>query len=295
MPDILRLRLANQRLAGAGFRTPEEAVAWFGAVQAQDYLGALWALGLRTRGATEAHVEAAEKRRAIIRTWPLRGTLHFVAADDARWMTRLLAPRIVARHAARWERDFGVNAKRVARAGEIVSQALAGGRRLTRERLYEALEEKRIRTDRSRGLHLLLVLALQGRLDEWVPKSRVLEGDEALVELATRYFTSHGPATTRDFLWWSGLTAKQAAIALDGARSRLAVAEIDGVCFWWRDVGKRASPRRRSPSVRLVPAYDEYTVAYQDRSLLVDGGAGICWTVASSVPGNAGSKNARWP
>src|SRR5690349_13483093 len=96
--DILRLRLANQAIARARFRKPEEAVAWFGAVQAQDYLGSLWAIGLRTRDATEAGVEAAEARRAIVRTWPMRGTLHFVAADDARWITRLLAPRIIERH-----------------------------------------------------------------------------------------------------------------------------------------------------------------------------------------------------
>ncbi len=289
--DLLRLRLDNQAIARAGFRKPEDAVAWFGAMQAQDYLGSLWAIGLRTRGATESVVESAEARRAIVRTWPMRGTLHFVAADDVRWMTRLLAPRIVARHSARWKRDFGVTAKLLGRADEIVTGALEGGRRLSRERLYEILESKRVRTDQSRGLHLLLVLALKGRLclagrdgrqhtfallDEWVPKSRELEGDDALAELALRYFTSHGPATVKDFTWWAGITAKQASVALDGARAGLAFVDVEGIRYAWRDTGTRTPSRKAAaPRVRLLPAYDEYTVAYQDRSLLVDRGSRV--------------------
>ncbi len=288
-PDVLRLRLANQRLASGGFPTPGEAVALVGAIQGQDHLGPLGAGGLRTRDATEAVVEAAEQRRAIIRTWPMRGTLHFVAADDARWMTRLLAPQIIVRHAARWERDFGVNARLVARADEILTRALEGGRRLTRERLYAALETRRIRTSDSRGLHLLLILAMRGRLclagreakrqtyallDEWVPTSRLLEGDEALAELARRYFQSHGPATKKDFAWWAGITAKQAAAALDGARPRLACTEIAGVKHWWRAPETRVA-LRATTRVHLLPAYDEYTVAYQDRSLLVGGRAQV--------------------
>ena len=287
--DVVRMRLAHQGIARAAFRKPEHVVAWFGAVQAQDYLGSLWAVGLRTRGATQAAVEAAETRRAIVRTWPLRGTLHFVAADDARWMTRLLSPRVVARNAARWKRDFGVDPRSLAQADEIVSRALEGGRRLTREQLYASLESRRIRTDASRGLHFLLCLALQGRLclagrvgkqhsfallDEWIPESRRLEGDEALAELALRYFASHGPATQKDFMWWAGITARQASAALDGARGKLVEAEVDGVRHWWVEPRKaRGGAKLPGLLVELLPAFDEYTVAYQDRSLLVHGRA----------------------
>src|SRR5689334_14043213 len=198
--DLLRLRLANQRLARASFRQPEEAVAWFGAVQAQDYLGALWGIGQRLRRATEVDVEAAETRRAIVRTWPMRGTLHFVAAADARWLTRLLAPRVIARNSARWKRDFGVDDPLLRRADEVLTRALEGGKRLAREELYAALEARRIRTAASRGLHLLLCLAMRGRLclagrvgkqhsfallDEWIPGARELTRDAALAELAT--------------------------------------------------------------------------------------------------------------
>lgn len=77
-------RLRTQRLTGGGFAAPADAVRWFGAVQAQDYPGALWALGMRTEGATEASVEQAIADRAIVRSWPLRGTLHFTAPEDLR-------------------------------------------------------------------------------------------------------------------------------------------------------------------------------------------------------------------
>src|SRR5881394_3653680 len=116
--EILKLRLENQRIAHTSFRKAEDVVAWFGAIQAQDYLGSLWAIGQRMTAATEAAVEAAEARRAIVRTWAMRGTLHFVAAADARWMTALLAPRVIARNAARWKRDFGVDDALVARADD---------------------------------------------------------------------------------------------------------------------------------------------------------------------------------
>lgn len=286
---ILRLRLENQRLAHATFRKPEDVVAWFGAVQAQDYLGSLWAIGLRMRGATEASVEAAEARRAIIRTWPMRGTLHFVAAADARWMTHLLAPRVIARNAARLKREVDVDASVVARSREVVARALEGGRRLERGALYEALEARKIRTGASRGLHILLWLALEGTvclagregkqhtfalLDDWIPKSRDLDRDEALADLARRYYTSHGPATLQDLMWWAGITAKDATAALENARRHLLHEVFDGRDYWLADQRpSRTSSSRRSPSplVKLLPAYDEYTVAYRDRTLLAAG------------------------
>jgi hypothetical protein len=132
-------------------------------------------------------------------------------------------------------------------------------------------------------LHLLLVLALQGRLclagrlgrqqsfallEEWIPRPRQLEGDEALTELARRYFTSHGPATQKDFIWWAGITARQAQMAVDGLRGQLARITIDGEEYWWSDPGRPSRARRAAPRAWLLPAYDEYTVAYRDRTML---------------------------
>jgi hypothetical protein len=279
--DLLRLRLHHQGLSTSRFRAPEEVVSWFGAVQAQDYLGSLWAIGCRLRAATQGVVEEAEQRRAIVRTWPMRGTLHFVAASDVRWMTRLLAPRVMARNAARVRNEFGVDARVLGRSAELLTRALEGGRRLERMELYAVLEAGGIRTGASRGLHILVWLAMQGvlchagrqgrqqtfaLLDEWVPTSPALTREASLAELARRYFTSHGPATLKDFMWWAALTRKDALQALDHAGPGLTRVMVEGTPYWWRDLGKLRSPRRAS--VTLLPAFDEYTVAYHDRAWL---------------------------
>lgn len=285
--EVLRCRMENQALARGRFRRPEDVVAWFGAVQAQDYLGSLWALGLRMAHATEADVEDAETRRAIVRTWPMRGTLHFVAAADVRWMTKLLAPRVIARNAARIKREVDVDANVIGRCRDVVTRALEGGRRLERGALYQVLEARGIRTDRSRGLHILGWLAMEGTLclagrsgkqhtftllEEWIPPSPPLEREAALGELAVRYFTSHGPAPLEDLTWWAGITVKDAEAAVDAVKSRL-VRELVGEREYFRGSARTrtaARPRAsRAPCVKLLPGFDEYTVAYADRSLLL--------------------------
>src|SRR5215475_14268334 len=134
--DVARLRLHNQRIAGATFEKPGDVVAWLGAVQAQDYLGALWAVGLRMRIAVEADIERALANRTIIRTWPMRGTLHFVAAADVRWMLELLTPRVVGSNAQRLLRQFGLDEAAYARSKDLFARALQGGKRLTRNAMY---------------------------------------------------------------------------------------------------------------------------------------------------------------
>src|SRR5687767_2156516 len=139
--DVARLRLHNQRVAAARFDRPAEVVRWFGAAQAQDYLGSLWALGLRLRGATEASVERAVADGSIVRTWPLRGTLHFAAAEDVRWMLGLLGARAIARAATRY-RQLGLDEATFAKSGRVLEAELRGGRRLTRAELAAALERR---------------------------------------------------------------------------------------------------------------------------------------------------------
>jgi len=277
--DIARQRLRNQHLARPQFDKPSDVVAWLGAVQAQDYLGALWALGLRTTAANQHDIERAIADRTIVRTWPLRGTLHFVAPADVRWMLKYLAPRVVARtalHQKRLELDEAV----IARSTKLFVSALEGGRQLTRGAMYALLEAARISTAGSRGLHILWRTAhdgvicfgaRQGRqhtftlLDEWVPQAaRIAERDEALAELARRYFTSHGPATLQDFGWWSGLPSADARSGLEMARPHLIQARIDGQLYWLSS--SRNAIGKGSRMSFLLPAFDEYTVAYRDRS-----------------------------
>jgi hypothetical protein len=284
--DIARFRLHNQRIAETVFERPADVVAWLGAVQAQDYLAALWAIGLRMRNAVEADIERALADRTIIRTWPMRGTLHFVAAADARWMLELLTPRVVANIAQTFLRQFDLDESAFARSKELFERALQGGKRLTRTAMYKVLEEGGVSTAGQRGRHVLWRLAQDGcicfgarkgkqqtfaLLDEWAPNAKRMSRDESLAEIAKRYFTSRGPATLRDFAWWSGLRMADANAALEMAKPSLAQETANGQLYWLASstvIGPLT--KAPSPSVYLLPAFDEYTVAYKDRGAVLD-------------------------
>jgi hypothetical protein len=274
--DLVARRLVAQRIAVPA-ATPEEAVGRLGAVQAQDYLGALWAVGLRTKGASEATVEHALAERKIVRTWPMRGTLHFLAAADVRWMTALLAPRVVAGAASRL-REFEIDAGVLRRARRAMVKSLEGGRRLTRPGAYEVLERAKIASAKQRGLHILWCLAHEGLLcfgpregkqqtfvllDEWLLPTAPRPRDEDLAELAHRYFTGHGPATIADFAWWSGLNLTEARLAVRHAEAKLGYEEIRGARYWFDpdDLSKA-----RTSGAYALPAFDEILVGYADRS-----------------------------
>ena len=280
--EVARLRLRNQRLASAPAADPAEAVRRLGAVQAQDYLGSLWAVGLRTSRASEASVERAVANGSIVRSWPLRGTLHFVAAEDLRWMLKLAAARTVARAASRY-RQLELDEATFARSNRVLARALRGGRRLTRPELAAALERAGIHVGGQRLIHLLNRSALDGvtcyaarrgkqftfaLLDEWAPSSKTLGHGEALAELARRYFESRGPATLRDFVWWSGLTTADARAGLEAARPLLAREVFGGETYWLPSSAPAA--RDDAPAAYLLPAFDEYTVAYKERGAVLD-------------------------
>ncbi len=276
--EIARLRLLSQHVASGAARAPEEVVAAFGAMQAQDYGSALWAIGLRLPDATEADVEQAVAKRRIVRTWPMRGTLHFVAAEDVRWMLGLMTPRIIAGARRRWA-ELELSDAVFDRCRKAIEKMLQGGATLIREELLAGLERQGISTAGGRAYHILWRLARvlcfgprAGKqktfvlLDEWVPASRELSGEAALGELALRYFTSHGPATLADFIWWSGLKSSDAKIGVAAAAPQLANEIADGKTYWLRGDFAPAEP---SPGF-LLPAFDEYLLGYTDRSAVLD-------------------------
>lgn len=282
--DIARRRLRNQSIEKTVHTTAAGVVGSLLAVQAQDYLGALWAIGLRMRTATERRVEQALAERSIVRSWPLRGTLHFVAADDLRWLLELATPRVIERNRRRLRDEYEIDDKVVERAGRVCERVLGGGRQLTRDGLYAAFESARIATSGQRGLHLLWWLAQRGvicfgaregkqhafvLLDEWLPATRRLSREAALAELARRYFTSRGPATLQDFTWWSGLAAADAKNALESVATEFERAIIDRRTLWLAPAVVKEA-KVASPNVHLLPAYDEYTVAYRDRGDVLD-------------------------
>lgn len=282
--EIARQRLWSQRLARPDLATPADVARWFGAVQAQEYAHSLYAVGLRMPAADEAAIERAIADRAIIRTWPMRGTIHLIPAEDARWMLRLLARRTNTKAASVYRRA-GLTAETFARAGDALTSALSGGKVLRRQALYAALDAAGIATaEQQRGLHMLGYWAREGLLclsprdgkqptyallDEWIPPAPELEGDAALATLARRYFTSHGPATDQDFAWWSGLTLTEARAGRALVAGELASARVGDATYWFAE---SVAPENEDgePRAWLLPPYDEYTVAYRDRSAALD-------------------------
>jgi hypothetical protein len=285
--DLIRQRLYNQHLIRPDFATPGEVVRWFGAVQAQDLAGSRYAIGLRMPAASEAAVEAAVSDRSIVRTWPMRATIHYVPGEDAHWMLKLLAQRQNVRYLGVY-RKAGLTDEIIVRAGELLTEALQGGKKLRRDELYAVLEaDGIIPFGEQRGLHLLGYWAREGLiclgprrrkqptftlLDEWIPNPRRLEGDEALALLARRYFASHGPASEQDFAWWSGLSLAEVRRGLKAIEADCEQTSVDGRTYWTATPTAPSTPMPATdgPAAFLLPPYDEFTVAYKERSAFLD-------------------------
>jgi winged helix DNA-binding protein len=276
--DILSRRLQHQKLTSADRLTATELVAWLGAVQAQDYPAAKWALGLRGKGLGDADVEQAFNDGKILRTHVLRPTWHFVSPDDIRWMLALTAPRVHALN-AHYYRQAGLDDKTVKKSCALIQRSLAGGQHLTRVELAERLKRAKIAAEGLKLAYLMMHAELDGvicsgprhdkqftyaLLDERAPKTTPITRDEALARLVERYFSSHGPATVRDFTCWSGLLVRDAKLGIEMAKNALVEETIDGRLHWSATAPPAPTKRRTSP-VYLLPNYDEYLIAYKDR------------------------------
>lgn len=275
---IAALRLRSQRITGERCCSPAEAVRWMGAMQAQDYGQALWAIGLRTHRAILADVERAIAEHQIVLTWPMRGTLHAVPAADARWMLQLSAARTVAADSRRLA-QLGLAAGDIERCKALFADALAGGKQLTRPAMMALLADAGINPQGQRGYHILWHAAQAGviclgpragkqqtfvLLDEWVPNAVVLSRQEALAELAARFFRSHGPATVHDFSRWAGLTLTEARQGLDAAKPALA-SELRDTVEYWMDEALAGDAAPDTADCHLLPGFDEYLLGYKDR------------------------------
>ena len=279
-PDVAGLRLRAQRLVGEPMNSPVDVVRSMGAVQAQDYPGATWALGIRSRSATRADIDDLFDQGAILRTHVLRPTWHFVLPEDIRWIQELTGPRIFSGLKAR-HRDLELDAKTVVRAEHVLAKALEGGHHLNRSEVGRALTRARISPAGARLSHFCLCAELHGvivsgprrdgqmtwaMLEERVTASRRLDREAAIVELAGRYFRSHGPAQVMDFAWWSGLNARDTRIGI--AQANLERWTVDGVEYWFDSAN--GAPPSRKPKAHLLPNFDEYLVAFRDRTAAID-------------------------
>lgn len=279
--DIALLRLAAQRLAGPALASAAEAVRWMTAMQAQDHNGALTSVALRTVGGTRELVETAFTRGEIVKSWPMRGTLHLVAAEDLPWLSALTAQRLLA-GAARRRAQLDLDEPTLERARVLAVGALASGRELSRDELLAAWRQGGLITAGQRGYHLLWHLAHLGVLcfgpvregtqrivlvDEWITQPRPLDREAALGELTSRYFRSHGPATIRDFTRWVGLTAADVRAGLALARPGLASIDVGGVEHLMdpRTPEVLDACRGRARGVFLLPGFDENLLGYADR------------------------------
>lgn len=279
-------RLSQQRLAQQPFATPEEVVSWMGAVQSQEYLGAIWSLGMRVRDATDDTIERAFAEGRLLRTHVLRPTWHFVAPADIRWMLELTAPRIKSLMTY-YDRQLALDGALYARSNDAIARALEGGKHLTRAELGSALAEAGIVAKGQRLGHIVSHAELdavtcsgprRGKqftyalLAERAPQAKSLPREAALAELTRRYFTSHGPATDRDFSWWSGLTLADARSGIEMLGSRLSHEEIDGQSYWFS--AEQPPVAEPAPGAFLLPTYDELLVGYSGFGAALTAGRG---------------------
>jgi hypothetical protein len=281
LSDISALRLHNQQIASTNFTTVKELVGWMGAMQAQDYNQAKWAIGSRLPHLTEEQIESAFNQGEIIRTHLMRPTWHFVSADDINWLLELTAKQIKSTTKSR-HRDLGLTENDLKKSKEVFVKSLEGNRSLTREELGEQLNRAGINTFEQRLPHILMDAEIDGiicsggiqgkkqtyaLLAERVPEKQTFTKDEALALLAKKYFTSHGPATLADFVWWSGLPITDARKAIEMNKVNLISETIGADTYWFSDSTNVPTPL--PDSVYLLPAFDEYLISYKNRSAAI--------------------------
>jgi hypothetical protein len=289
---LIQQRLRSQGLVKPQRRSAGDVVAWMGAVQAQEYGPSRWGLAQRmTADALDSELVRAVEEGTLLRTHVLRPTWHYVTRDDIRWMLELTGPH-VRRAMGTYLRNHGIDAAMLRRGVATIEKSLGGGRCLTRLELGERLARARLPL-KGTALALLVMDAeldgvicsgpyrgkklTYGLVSERAPGAKTKTREDGLGELARRFFQSHGPATVRDFMWWSGLPAADARRGLEMQRADSF--EIDGTKYWRLRDGDALSAGKARP-LYLLPIYDEYVVAYRDRHTVPFGGettTGVKW------------------
>ena len=274
--------MRNTGLLGPQRSDWRDVVRRFGAMQAQDYGPAKWSLGQRVKGLTDEDLDRALNEGAILRTHALRPTWHFVLPEDIRWVLEITSPRIHVKNSTAYT-QLDIDGKLGARSNRLIERALRGGNHLTRKELQSVLLKGGIETD-SRRLGYLTAYAeleavicsgaLTGKrhtyalLEERAPRALELSTDDALMELTRRYFASHGPATIKDFAWWSSLKVSDIKRGLEMVGSEITSADVGGRTYWYPSRGRK--PLLESPVVHLLQAYDEYIVAFPETKGLLN-------------------------
>ncbi len=276
--EISNHRLRNQQIVESKFKTAQDIVGWMGAMQAQDFSMSKWGIGTRLPDSTEKIIESAINNGEIIRTHLLRPTWHFVSSDDIYWMLELSAPHIKACMKSR-DKELGLTDTIFKKSNALIEKVLRDGHQLSREELLAEFIKAGIPVDNNRTSHLLMRAETEGiicsgktkankqtyaLLSERAPKAKTLKRDEALALLATKYFTSHCPATIQDFVWWSGLSVNESKQALEMIKSNFISETIGNQTYWF--TRSFSGHRMDKDLVYLLPAYDEFIISYKDRT-----------------------------
>ena len=281
--DVARMRLIAQGLVEP-IGDAAEVVRHLGCTQAQDYPGSTASIALRTRERTLVGVRAAYDAGTIVRSWPMRGTLFAVAAEDLGWMLGVTAAA-VQRSTVKRRAELGLTDDILARSAAVAREALAGGG-LVRADVLAAWAEAGLPVDAGRGYHQLFHLAVDGVIclgptdgtqqrfvltQEWITAPRRLEGTDAVAEWWLRYATSHGPASVAEFRWWTKLLARDVAPAVEAVRDRLTTIEVDGQELWLAPDLPDRYARLAKDAARpfLLPGFDEVVLGYGDRSYVM--------------------------
>ncbi|HET7119301.1 MAG TPA: winged helix DNA-binding domain-containing protein [Hanamia sp.] len=281
LKDIANLRLISQQITNSKFKSPKEIVGWMGAIQAQDFNMAKWAIGLRSNKATENDIDAAINAGEIIRTHVLRPTWHFVSADDIYWMLDLSAPGIRSSMNGR-NRQLELTDKIFKKSFKIMEKVLKDENHLTRKELVSEINKAKIATDDNRASHILMNAELEGiicsgkmkgkqttyaLLNERIQPPKSLKKEEALGKLVKKYFESHGPATLHDFVWWSGLSVTEAKSAMETIKNNFISEKINSQEYWFPN--SFSIPKKYARSLYLIPAFDEFLISYKDRTAAI--------------------------
>jgi len=280
--NISLWRLYSQQFKNTKCTQPVDVVEWLGVLQAQDYSGAKWSIGLRLLDHGDAQVERSILNHDILRSWLLRGTLHFVAAVDIRWILGLVSARIIA-GTRRRTNELGLDEHTFTRSNDILAKALSAGSELNRPALFAILEQNGISCAGQRGVYMLQRASLEGLICQGITRNNQptfflvdaiatqtgrMERQEALRELARRYFYSRGPATQQDFAWWSGLSSADVRTAINAVEGKFTRDVIDDQIFFFP--ADLLEIKDEKGNVYLMPGFDEYLLSYQNRSASLD-------------------------
>jgi hypothetical protein len=275
---ISNTRLSSQKIATPEFNTPKEIVKWMGAMQAQDYSMAKWAIGVRLQDPTDNKVESSLDKGEILRIHLLRPTWHLVSADDVYWILNLTASKVKSSLKSR-HKQLELSESVIATTSSLIEKVLVKVPAVTRDELAKEFNNTGIRTDENRLSHILFCAELDGiicsgpskgnkqtysLLSERVPAKKQYSRDESLAELAKRYFTSRCPATIQDFIWWSNLSVTDAKKAIELNKNDFYTETMGSSNYLIPNSSKILKPEKKA--AHLLPAYDEFLISYKDRS-----------------------------